>query len=186
MSAISIRVMVDADADGVAAVAAGTVGVGYFPPERVREYLARSTTEAGVFSYVATRGADVVGFRLVLPPGTWTRGRGRSLAPQCWPKPQAQAAYFQSCDVDASAMGQGIGGRLAQRAFEDLRAAGAKLVVTHSWKESPHNSSLRYLSKLGFVPVAEHAHYWSEVDYVCPRCGPPPCSCTAVECVLEL
>ena len=59
-------------------------------------------------------------------------------------------------------------------------------VVAHSWKESPNNSSMKYLEKLGFLPVGEHPLFWSEVDYDCTRCGKPPCQCTATEMILYL
>ena len=68
---------------------------------------------------------------------------------------------------------------MARWALDDLRASGAGFVLTHSWKESPHGSSRRYLEKLGFRVVAEHVDYWAEVDYVCRRDG-KPCRCTAL------
>ena len=102
-----------------------------------------------------------------------------------WPAPLSETAYFQSCFVDPARMGQGIGRRLAHRALADLKAAGARAVVAHSWKESPHGSPLRYLNRLGFDAVAEHLEYWANVDYSCARDG-RPCRCTAIEVVLDL
>lgn len=184
---IAIRTMTDADVDAVSALGDVCIGPGYYPPETVREYIARSTAADGtVLAYVAERDGALLGFRFVLPPGEWSHGRGKGLSPQAWPAPIEAAGYFQSCFVHPDAMGSGVGGRLAHRALDDLRALGARIVVSHSWKQSPHNSSLRYLKRLGFRVVAEHPLYWSEIDYHCKRCGPPPCLCTALEVVLEL
>ena len=97
----------------------------------------------------------------------------------------ADTAYFQSCFVDDRCMGKGIGRRLAWLAMDDLKRTGTRAVVAHSWKESPHGSSLRYLTRLGFQAVSEHLEYWKEVDYICRRCG-QPCLCTAIEVVMDL
>ncbi len=182
---ILIRPMTAADAVPVARLADRLVGGNYYPPELVLEYLERATTLLLTTAYVAARGTELVAFRFVVPPGRWIEGRGRGQTPGQWPGGPERAAYFQSCFVDHACMGQGIGGRLARRALADLTALDATAVVAHSWKESPHNSSFRYLSRLGFRPVAAHERYWHEIDYHCVRCG-KPCVCTAIEMVLDL
>jgi GNAT superfamily N-acetyltransferase len=173
------------DAGAVALLADSTIGVGYYTEAAVLEYLARSTTSAGVFSFVAEAGGRLVGFRFALPPGRWDSGRGEGLSPSRWPAPLDAAAYLQSAFVDPAFTGLGVGRRMTRQAIDALRGAGARVVVAHSWKESPHNSSFRYLSRLGFVPVAEYPRYWREVDYECSLDG-RPCQCTAVEMVLDL
>lgn len=182
---VEIRVMTLEDVEGVSALADRLVGDAYYTPQSVAETLEQSTVNARVFSYVATLDEDLVAFRFVLPPGRWEHGRGEGLAPNRWKAPLDRTAYFQSCFVDHSAMGQGIGRQLAHRALLDLKNHGALAVVAHSWKESPHQSSLRYLTRLGFEPVAEHLEYWVDVDYTCSLDG-KPCHCTAIEVVLDL
>lgn len=188
---ITIRSMLTTDAPRVAALADRLVGVDYYPPSLVLEYIERATIAspdlpgAVTTAYVAERGDTLLAFRFVIPPGRWLEGRGRGQTPDGWPGGPQSAAYFQSCFVDHDCMGQGIGGRLAARGLADLRSLGARAVVAHSWKESPHNSSFRYLTRLGFEPIAEHVEYWREVDYRCIRCG-RPCVCTAIEMVLDL
>ncbi|MCB9526635.1 MAG: GNAT family N-acetyltransferase [Myxococcales bacterium] len=178
-----LRRMTPEDAQGVADLARVVIGPGYYRLDEVHAYLERSVGANGVaLSYVAVDGPRVVGFRFVLPPGAWEQGRGEGLHPDRWPGPLEKAAYFQSCFVALDAMGHGIGKRLARLAFADLHRLGAELVVTHSWKESPHDSSRRYLRRLGFSEVAELPEYWVDVDYVC-RLDGKPCRCTAVECV---
>ncbi|MEC9073014.1 MAG: GNAT family N-acetyltransferase [Myxococcota bacterium] len=183
---IRIRRMEEADVDGVSLLADRLVGSSYYTPDLVREYRRRSSAGHDVFSYVAeTTDGELVAFRFVLPAGRWSGGRGKGLSPERWPADLSDTAYFQSCFVDDRCMGKGIGRRLAWQAMDDLKRAGTRAVVAHSWKESPHGSSLRYLTRLGFQPVAEHLEYWKEVDYVCRRCG-EPCLCTAIEVVMDL
>ena len=182
---IVIRRMDRGETEEVSLLADKLVGVGYYPPSLVADYMDQSTSEAGMFSYVASLDDRLVAFRFVLPPGRWEHGRGRGLSVDRWPAPLTDSAYFQSCFVDDGVMGQGIGRKLAWRALWDLKESGARAVVAHSWKESPHGSSLRYLERLGFQAVDEHPEYWKEVDYHCRRCG-SPCLCTAVEMVLDL
>ena len=74
----------------------------------------------------------------------------------------------------------GIGRKLSEASIATMRESGIPLVVAHSWKESPHNSSMRYLERLGFVPVQEYPGYWSEIDLRCSLDG-FPCQCTAIE-----
>ncbi len=183
---VTIREMTLDDAPAVSALADRLVGQDYYPPGLVQRYLERARTAIGTLSYVAERDGQLVGFRFVLPPGRWDEGRGSGLTPERWPGPLAEAGYFQSCFVDHAEMGRGIGRRLAERAFADLRRVGASLVVAHSWKESPHDSSRRYLKRLGFVAVAEHPRYWAEVEYLCGGCKQPDCVCTAIEMVKVL
>ena len=186
MAAIDIRTLHASDAGAVSALADRLVGLDYYPVALVEDYLLRATTPAATTAYVAWAGDRLVGFRFAFPPGRWSAGRGRGLTPSRWPHPLADAAYFQSCFVDRACMGQGIGQRLARQAIADLRRIGARAIVAHSWKESPHDSSRRYLSRLGFVEVDEHPGYWAEVDYLCSGCSQRPCVCTALEMVLDL
>lgn len=171
------------DAPAVAALADRLIGLDYYPTPQVEADLARSTVDGVPLCYVAETDDGLVGFRLTFPPGRWSSGRGKGLTPERWPAPIEQAGYFQSCFVDPAVTGQGIGRRLGQRALDDLRRCGARLAVAHSWKESPHNSSMRYLQRLGFSAVAEHPRYWAEVDYLCSGCRVKPCICTSIEMI---
>ena len=176
------------DAPAVSALADRLIGQDYYPADRVEADLARSTVDGVALCYVAETDDGLVGFRLTFPPGRWSAGRGggKGLTPGRWPAPIEQAGYFQSCFIDPAMTGRGLGRRLGLRALDDLRRCGARLAVAHSWKESPHGSSMRYLARLGFTPIAEHPHYWAEVDYLCSGCWLKPCICTAVEMVRPL
>jgi ribosomal protein S18 acetylase RimI-like enzyme len=176
------------DAPAVSGLADRLIGWGYYPPELVLADLERSIGARGVVcSHVAELadqpGCPLVGFRIALPPGSWQRGRGRGLKPSAWPAPLEACGYFQSAFVATEHTGRGIGPEMARMALDALRACGARAVVTHCWKESPHGSSQKYLERLGFVAVAEHPEYWVDVDYVCSLDG-KPCHCTSIEMVL--
>ena len=132
-----------------------------------------------------TADEQLLGFRLTLPPGNWERGRGHGHTPAVWPAEISKLGYFQSCFVEARHTGQGIGRALSEEAIRRLRSLGARGVIAHSWKESPHDSSRRALTRLGFKIIAEHADYWSDIPYHCHRCG-VPCRCTALEMALDL
>jgi ribosomal protein S18 acetylase RimI-like enzyme len=178
--------MVPADADAIQGLADRVIGPGYYPRATVLDYLERSTAKDGsVVAHVAHAGERLIGFRFALPPGNWDGGRGAGLFPDRWPAPVARSGYFQSAFLDPEFTGRGVGKRMARRALDDLAALGAEGVVTHSWKESPHNSSARYLTALGFEVVAEIPEYWRDVDYTCVLDG-KPCLCTALEMVRAL
>lgn len=183
---VDVRRMAPTDATAVAALADRLIGDGYYPAETILADLERSRVGDRALCYVAESNDRLVGFRITFPPGQWSSGRGTGLTPAAWPAPLDRAGYFQSCFVDRSMTGHGIGRRLSSMALADLAECGAELVVGHVWKESPHNSSLRYVTRLGFRPVAEHPRYWAEVDYLCSGCRQRPCLCTAIEVIRPL
>lgn len=119
------------------------------------------------------------------PAGQWQKGKGQGLRNDLWKFPLESVGYFQSLFLDDSVQGKGWGAKVSQASIEALKRAGTKAIVTHAWKESPHDSSRKYLRKLGFEFVAEHPLYWNKVDYECTRCG-RPCMCTAEEMIKYL
>ncbi len=128
---------------------------------------------------------QIHGLRLAFPPGKWAHGKGNKIRPDLWPFKLEQAAYFQSLFLSKEAQGKGFGPRLSDLSIGIFKKLGARGIVTHCWKESPNNSSLRYLEKKGFKIVIEHPLYWIDVDYVCALDG-KPCRCTAIEMYLDL
>src|SRR5690606_25552492 len=107
----------------------------------------------------------------------------RGLTPDRWQVKPEQMAYFKSLFVAKKFQAAGMGKRLSLESIELLKKCGAKAVLCHSWLESPNNSSQRYLLKLGFEEIARFPKFWYPIDYVCTRCGPKRCECTAVEMV---
>lgn len=163
------------------------IGQGYYSMAEIEDIFRRSQKNGVMCSYLLeTKDKDIKGVRISYPPGQWQKGKGHGLHPDRWPHSLEDTAYFQSLFLASDLQGQGWGGKLSREAARALRQVGAKGIVCHSWKESPNNSSNRYLQKLGFELIAEHPKYWKDVPYNCTRCGTPPCQCTAQEMYLNL
>ncbi|MEZ0391682.1 MAG: GNAT family N-acetyltransferase [Pseudobdellovibrionaceae bacterium] len=162
------------------------IGAGYYTLSELEDIYQRSRIWDRMCSLVLKKGEQIEGVRITYPPGHWSHGKGEGLSIEKWPYPLSQTAYFQSLFLSQAVQGQGWGGRLSECSLEILKSVGAKGVVCHSWKESPNNSSGKYLEKLGFQVIKEHPLYWQHVNYICTRCGKPPCQCTAQEMYLKL
>jgi len=163
------------------------IGVGYYSADELETIFERSSKNGIMCSLVLVDDHGELGaVRFTYPPGQWESGKGQGLQPAKWPHAKEETAYFQSLFISARLQGQGWGGKLSKESLKLLRQVGAKGVVCHSWKESPNNSSTKYLLKLGFVAVADHPLYWKDVNYNCTRCLKPPCQCTAQEMYLDL
>lgn len=164
-----------------------TIGENYFTLPELEENYHKSISQGLMCSFVLinTQENTIEGFRLAYPPGSWTKGKGKKLRSDLWKVPQEKAAYFQSLFLSDQAQGKGWGPKLSEASLEVFRQLGAQAVITHAWKESPNNSSLRYLTRQGFTSVATHPEYWIDIDYECVLDG-KPCRCTAEEMVLYL
>lgn len=178
-----IRPLEKSDLPAVQKFADKAIGQNYFSTAELEQIYQKSLSQNIMCSFVLVNEAnEIFGIRLAYPPGTWSGGKGNQLRPDLWKVPQESAAYFQSLFLSDQVQGGGWGPRLSNAAIEAFQKLGAKAIVTHAWKESPNNSSLRYLTKFGFEEVATHSEYWIDVDYECTRDG-KPCRCTAVEMI---
>ncbi len=186
-STLTIRPLLAADLEAVRRFTDREIGGNYFSASELNEIYERSGRAGVMYSLVLVdeRG-EIYGVRITYPPGNWQKGKGQGLTPERWPHALEETGYFQSIFLSSALSGQGWGGRLSHESLVRLRKAAAKGVVCHSWKESPNNSSFRYLQKLGFVLIAEYPSYWQNVPYNCTRCLKPPCQCTAQEMYLDL
>lgn len=163
-----------------------TIGENYFTHAELKECYQKSLLNNVMYSFVLVdEHGKIFGLRLSYPPGAWSKGKGSKLHPELWNVPQDKAGYFQSLFISPEVQGGGWGPKLSEAAIVRLKEIGTQAIVTHAWQESPNNSSIRYLTKFGFKPVATHPNYWIDVDYVCTRDG-KPCRCTAVEMVKYL
>lgn len=164
------------------------IGAGYYSAQELTEIQKKSIAPNGQicsFLLIDETTQMVRGFRLAYPPGNWDHGKGQKLRPDLWPTALAETAYFQSLFISPDLQGQGWGPQLAEKSLQVFRGLGARGVVAHSWKESPNNSSYRYLKDLGFHEIIEHPLYWFDIQYQCTRDG-YPCRCTAIEMHLKL
>lgn len=183
----TVRPMKKADLEAVRRFTDREIGAGYYSAQELEEIFNRSQKNGVMCSLVLDRGeGEIGGVRISYPPGNWESGKGKGLHPEKWPHSKDETAYFQSLFLAGDLQGQGWGGKLSQAALKILKDSGAKGVVCHSWKESPNNSSTKYLLKLGFMTIADHPLYWKDVNYNCTRCLKPPCQCTAQEMYLDL
>ncbi len=174
------------DIDSVKAFTDRAIGINYYSQAELQAYVQRSQKDDLVASFVLVDDLEQVrGIRLTCAPGKWTGGKGKGLSPHLWKCDPQRTAYFQSLFVDSVLTGKGWGTKLSLKALQVLKKMAAEAVVCHSWKESPNDSSGRYLRGLGFEVVAIHPLYWMEIDYVCTRCG-KPCRCTAEEMIKYL
>ena len=162
------------------------IGKNYYTLSEMTANQKKSMTQNGqITSFILISDTnEICGLRLAYPPGQWANGKGSKLHPELWPFELNQAGYFQSLFISESAQGQGFGPELSARAIKIFKDIGAKGIVTHCWKESPNNSSFKYLEKIKFKTVIEHPNYWIDIDYTCTRDG-NPCKCTALEMVLK-
>ena len=162
------------------------IGANYYSAQELTDFYQQSLKDGHECTLILEDEAKAIrGVRITFPPGQWQRGKGHGLTPALWNIPMNQVAYFQSLFIDPPLTGQGWGKKMSLQAIDLLKKLGARAVVAHSWKESPHDSSGKYLRALGFKSVAYHPLYWKDVDYICPHCG-KPCLCTAEEMILVL
>lgn len=184
---LKIRPFRENDLEAVRLFTDREIGAGYYQLSELQDIFERSKAGNVICSLLLENtDGEIRGVRISYPPGKWQKGKGKGLCPEKWPHAVSDTAYFQSLFIANELQGQGWGGRISMQALLALKEVGAKGVVCHSWKESPNDSSTRYLKKLGFELIQEHREYWKEVDYECTRCGQPPCLCTAQEMYLNL
>ncbi len=163
------------------------IGVNYYSREEIGEILQLSRLGKLNASFGAfDNSGELIGVRLTFAPGLWREKKGRGLSPDLWNIAPDTVAYFKSLFVREDFQQIGVGRQLSEKSIEVLREMGAKAILCHSWLESPGNSSQAYLAKMDFVPVARHPLYWHEIDYLCTRCGPARCVCTAMEMIKYL
>ncbi|WP_372651660.1 GNAT family N-acetyltransferase [Halobacteriovorax sp.] len=159
------------------------IGKNYFSAEELEELIFLGRTKEINSSYKAeSHDGELAGIRLSLAPGEWVNSM-RGLSTDLWNVDPKEVGYFKSLFVSDEFQKQGVGRSLSNLSIEQLKKAGAKAVICHSWLESPSNSSQRYLLSMGFSAVKTHKEFWSEIDYHCTKCGPSKCLCTAVEMI---
>jgi len=128
-----------------------------------------------------------IGFRLTYLPGLWLNTKeGKKSHVDLWHIPTEKVAYFKTSYVSENFRGQGWGKEMARLAINQLCKMGAQAIITHSWNESPEDSSGKYLRSLGFKDIGRIERFWQDSDYSCTECLQTPCVCTAMEMMLRL
>lgn len=179
-----------ADAPQVVAFADQYIGKGYYTLGEAQRIIQCSWQNGATCSIAAAHQSSpnqLAAIRLCLPPQTWLGEFDYGYHyPERWGIEANVVAYFKSLFVDEKYRGQKLGPYLSSLAIDRLKTMGARALVTHAWQESPNNSSLRYLHNIGFKEIGLHKGFWSGVDYLCTGCWVKPCTCTAVEMLLNL
>ncbi len=182
---LKIRPLRKTDIPAVKEFTDRAIGTDYYSVPELEDIYQKSMAGDVMCTLILEIEGQVQGVRITYPPGNWAHGKGKGLSPSLWPHPMNKTAYFQSLFIAPSLTGSGYGRTLSLKTIELLKGIGTQGIVCHSWKESPNDSSGRYLRALGFKLIDTHPLYWKEVDYVCTRCG-KPCLCTAEEMYLDL
>lgn len=85
--------------------------------------------------------------------------------------------------VKSSHRRKGVGSQLVRSGMELLNAQKCTACVAISWESKSKDSSASVLESFGFELLAKAENHWKseslEKDYACPKCGEPPCSCSA-------
>lgn len=183
-----IKPFLTSDVNAVLEFTDSEIGKGYYSLDELLQNQKKSVAADGTicsFLLLDEETEQVKGLRLAFPPGHWSHGKGDQQRSDLWPFPIEKTAYFQSLFLAREVQGKGWGPKLSQQSIETFKKLGACGIATHSWLQSPNNSSVKYLEKMGFKKIIEHPLYWIHVDYVCTLDG-KPCRCTAVEMYLTL
>lgn len=162
------------------------IGQDYYSLEDLKKVEKLSHKNKHNCSFVAVDKQRIVAVRLTHAPGVWSEFLSRGLTPHLWNCSFNELAYFKSLFVSEDYQAQGLGKRLSDESLKVLKLMGAKAVLCHSWIESPGDSSRKYLKKFGFHQVAQHPNFWKPIDYLCTRCAPQRCECTAAEMIYYL
>lgn len=90
---------------------------------------------------------------------------------------------LQSLVVSEEAENRGVGKLLIKKAVSVFKQRGVAQMGGHVWSLSD-NRMAQILLALGFRKMAFLPNYWykssEERNFQCPRCGYPPCTCTAI------
>lgn len=160
------------------------IGRGYYSGDDLLRALELSYSADGdCCSFLAYEGSKLVAVRLTYAPGKWEEDIIRGLTPSKWQAEFSHLAYFKSLFVHVDKQAQGLGRELSRRSIDVVKKMGARAILCHCWLESPQDSSRQYLQKMGFIEVAQHPEFWKPVDYMCTRCAPDRCICTASEMI---
>lgn len=178
--AFEIRSIDPKDLSAVKAFTDTWIGRNYYSLEELVKIYSQSKIGESSCSLLAFFEARLIGIRLSFAPGQWNIDPEK-FASETWGVEPNKVGYFKSLFVADDFQRQGVGSKLSCQSEKILSNMGAKAIVTHSWLESPDGLSQSYLLKFGFKEVARHPLFWHEIDYLCVRCQPHRCKCTAIE-----
>lgn len=161
------------------------IGKGYYGINDLQKILLNSKQaglNASLLAYTAAPEKRIIGARFSPAPGKWKdEKKTQNFTPELWPVPPESVAYFKSVFVAPEFQKSGLGSLMSSQSIEIIKKMNGKGIVCHASMNSPNNSSIKYLTKLGFFPIKEHEFFWSSIDYDCTHCLVNPCECKAME-----
>lgn len=161
------------------------IGKNYFSSDELRQLRNKSIRDNLNASLLALSDTELIGVRIALAPGSWIESNMK-LSPSYWGVAPERVGYFKSLFIHEKFRSLGVGSGLTESSKAILKQQGAKAIITHSWLESPNNSSQVYLLRHGFSEIARYPKFWEPLEYECVRCGPQRCQCTAVEMICHI
>lgn len=179
---IDIRSFELLDLDRIKKFTDDWIGLNYFSVEDLKTIQLQSCFNGLNASLVAYAGEQIVGVRLSLAPASWIDA-DMKLSTYLWQVDAGSVGYFKSLFIHKDYRNSGLGTKMSAESEQILRKMGANAILTHSWLESPNNSSQKYLQSFKFIELARIPKFWNHIDYLCVHCTPNPCQCTAVEMI---
>ncbi len=162
------------------------IGKNYFNENNFNKLLELSTLQNLTASFVLLdTKSEIIGVRVTYVPGKWMNEISMTHLKNINVQ-NKEIAYFKSLFIHKQHQGKGYGPMLTNKSMQVLKQMGAKAILTHSWLESPNNSSVKYLENMGFQQLGLVKNFWIDFDYTCSGCGLQNCTCTAVEMILML
>ena len=161
------------------------IGTNYFNKKNFKKQITLSTFNQLNSSFILLDNNKIIGIRITYAPGKWANEIPTQFI-QNTNINLNKVAYFKSLFIDSKYQKQGLGPFLSQKSIAVIKKMGGTHILSHSWKESPNNSSVRYLEKNGFKNLGEIKNFWKNIDYMCTGCNINPCTCTSVEMLLEI
>lgn len=162
---------------------ADSLGNGFIPESRIREILAdaRNCVLFGAFhkgALVAVRTAWVLSPQKVTAFEGEVRQAGGNLALSSY-----KVGTLAALAVKPEYRRKGLGAQMVIAGIEWLKQAGCTRIVATAWDSQSVESSSRLLETFDFRCFGVSREHWKEESltkgYQCPRCGSPPCLCTA-------
>jgi hypothetical protein len=158
------------------------IGMNYYSVTELELIQEQSCNKQMNASLLAFSSGRLIGVRLSLAPGSWL-STNLKISPELWQAEKNEVAYFKSLFIHENYRRLGLGKEMSLKSQEILAKMGAKAILTHSWLESPKNSSQEYLLKYNFKELVRYQKFWNHINYLCTRCAPRACECTAVEMI---
>lgn len=165
------------------------IGDNYYSLEQLASVQKRAIKNGANASFIVRNEGGqgkIVAARLTLAPGQWLDLDDHGTTPEAWRVDRHTVAYFKSLFINQEFQGMGLGPKLSAMSIEAIKKQGGMAIICHSWLQSPGNTSQKYLTKMGFLPVQRHPLFWHHIDYRCTVCGDKRCDCTAEEMILYL